>query len=227
MPSKEKKADVEEQMEATDDKVEIKRTENPEPETKTETSEETGETVEEEARADADAPESGDDSETNTEPAEETDADRIERLEKELAESNDKYVRLVAEFENFKRRNTQEMQSRFKFANQGLVTSILSGLDSLERAIEQAQEEENESLREFVTGIEMAKQQFYEAFAKNNIERIVPAGELFDPNKHEAMGVIETDEVEPDHIAMVFQAGYLLHDRVIRPAMVQVAKKSK
>jgi molecular chaperone GrpE len=71
----------------------------------------------------------------------------------------------------------------------------------------------------------MAKQLFYEALAKNNIERIVPKGELFDPNKHEAMGVIDTDEIEPDHIAEVFQAGYILHERVIRPAMVQVVKK--
>jgi molecular chaperone GrpE len=73
--------------------------------------------------------------------------------------------------------------------------------------------------------VDMVLQQFYEAFAKHHIERIFPRGEPFDPNRHEAVSVIETDAVEPDHIAAVFQAGYILHDRVIRPAMVQVAKK--
>ena len=104
--------------------------------------------------------------------------------------------------------------------------NIITGLDNLERAINQAKEEGgNEQLKEFLTGIEMVQQQLFEALEKNNIERIFPKGEPFDPNKHEAMGVIETDEIQPDHIAEVFQAGYMLYDRVIRPAMVQVAKK--
>ncbi len=147
------------------------------------------------------------------------------RHKNELAEKNEKYMRLAAEFENFKKRSNQEMQTRFKFASQSLALNIISGLDNLERALEQAKEEENEQLKEFVRGIEMVQQQLYEALEKNNIERIYPKGEQFDPNHHEAMGIIETEEVEPDHIAEVFQAGYILHDRVIRPAMVQVAKK--
>jgi len=230
MSSQENTVENQEREEATDDKVEIKRADSPETEEASgkvseKTLEESSSPEEEQDSTEDEQAETPDDSEDASE--EETDTMRVERLESELVDSKDKYIRLMAEFENFKRRSTQEMQSRFKFANQSLVSSMLSGLDSLERAIEQAQEEENESLKEFVTGIEMAKQQFYEAFSKNNIERIVPKGELFDPNRHEAMGVIDTDEVEPDHVAEVFQAGYLLHDRVIRPAMVQVAKKNK
>jgi molecular chaperone GrpE len=151
--------------------------------------------------------------------------DETSKMREALAEVNDKYIRLLAEFENFKRRSTQELQTRFRYANQGLALSIISGLDNLERAIAQANEEENESLKEFVTGVEMVLQQFYDAFAKNDIERIFPIRESFDPNRHEAVSVVETDAVAPDHIAEVFQAGYILHDRVIRPAMVQVAKK--
>jgi molecular chaperone GrpE len=117
------------------------------------------------------------------------------------------------------------MQSRIKFASQPLALNIITGLDNLERALEQAKEEENEQLKEFVRGVEMVQQHLFEALKQNNIERVYPKGEQFDPNKHEAMGVIETDDIEPDHIAEVFQAGYFLHDRVIRPAMVQVAKK--
>ncbi|MCP4754214.1 MAG: nucleotide exchange factor GrpE [Proteobacteria bacterium] len=156
---------------------------------------------------------------------EETQEEMEVRFKSELAEKDDKYMRLLAEFENFKRRTNQEMQSRFKFASQPLALSIVSGLDGLERAIAQAKEEENEQLKEFVVGIEMVQQQLYDALRKNNIERSFPKGELFDPNQHEAMGVVETDDIEPDHVAEVFQAGYILHDRVIRPAMVQVAKK--
>jgi molecular chaperone GrpE len=151
--------------------------------------------------------------------------DVIESLKKEVAEKEDKFLRLQAELENFKRRNAQEMKTRFKFAGQALALSILPGLDNLERALEQAKDEESEQMKEFITGIEMVRQQFYEAFKQHHIERVFPLNEPFNPNVHEAMGVIETDEVEPDHISQVFQAGYMYHDRVIRPAVVQVAKK--
>ena len=161
--------------------------------------------------------------------AEEEPEETLETLDakykKELADKDDKFMRLAAEFENYKKRTTQEMQSRIKFASQPLALNIITGLDNLERALVQAKEEENEQLKEFVRGVEMVQQQLFEALKQNNIERVYPKGEPFDPNKHEAMGVIETDEIEPDHIAEVFQAGYFLHDRVIRPAMVQVAKK--
>jgi molecular chaperone GrpE len=175
-------------------------------------------------------PENSDESsELTTEPEEETveesEQDIIQRLEKEIGEKNDKYLRLQAEFENFKRRNSQEMKSRIKFAGQPMALSFLSGLDNLERALDQAKAEESEPMKEFITGIEMVQQLFYDAFKQHHIERIYPMSEPFDPNKHEAMGVVETEEVEPDHITQVFQAGYIYHDRVIRPAVVQVAKK--
>ncbi|MFH2133367.1 MAG: nucleotide exchange factor GrpE [bacterium] len=219
------KENKEEKVDATDDRVEIKHPDSP-VEIRGEAPAQTQKTVSEQPEMGEEAvAEAAQAEETEVVAEEETDASRAERLQRELGEMNDKYLRLVAEFENFKRRNTQEMQTRFKFANQSLVTSLLSGIDTLERAIEQSRDETNDSLKEFVTGIEMAMQQFNDAFSNNHVERIVPKGELFDPNKHEAMGVINTDDVEPDHIAEVFQAGYLLHDRVIRPAMVQVAKK--
>ncbi len=162
--------------------------------------------------------------EINPEPEETLESLKAD-FQKELADKNDKFMRLAAEFENYKKRTTQEMQSRIKFASQPLALNIITALDNLERALVQANEEENEQLKEFVRGVEMVQQQLFEALKQNNIERVDPKGEPFDPNKHEAMGVIETDEIEPDHIAEVFQAGYFLHDRVIRPAMVQVAKK--
>ncbi len=152
-------------------------------------------------------------------------ADAINTLKQAISEKEDKFIRLQAELENFKRRNAQEIKIRFKFAGQALALSMLPGLDNLERAIEQAKDEGNAQMKEFITGIEMVQQQFFEALKQHSIERIFPVNEPFDPNIHEAMGIIETDDVKPDHISQVFQAGYMYHDRVIRPAVVQVAKK--
>ena len=207
---------------ASPDSVEIEKTVDVIPEETVE--------IENDGSSDTETPENptedaGKEEESEEESVEESEQDIIQRLEQEIADKNDKYLRLQAEFENFKRRNFQEMKSRIKFAAQPMALSFLSGLDNLERALDQAQVEESEPMKEFITGIEMVQQQFHEAFKQHHIERIHPMNEPFDPNKHEAMGVIETDEVEPDHIAQVFQAGYIYHDRVIRPAVVQVAKK--
>jgi molecular chaperone GrpE len=215
---------------ATADEKTMKKTveeDSPEVDEASQADSEQEETAQDNAENIASEDESGGDDQTVEEA--EKEPETIEELEArykdELAGKDDKYIRLVAEFDNFKKRSTQEMQTRFKFASQQLGLNIISGLDNLERALVQAQEEENEQLKEFVRGVEMVQQQLYDALKHNNIERFYPKGELFDPNQHEAMGVVETEEVEPDHVAEVFQAGYIMHDRVIRPAMVQVAKK--
>ncbi len=163
--------------------------------------------------------------EDEQEALEEEELDPVTKLENKLKEQEDKYIRLLAELENFKRRSQQETRNKLKFAGQNLATDIIPGLDNLERAIEHAKEENNEQLSEFIKGVEMVQQTFYEALSKNSIERQFPEKEPFDPNHHEAVGVVQTDEIQPEHVAQVFQAGYIMHDRVIRPAMVQVAKK--
>lgn len=206
---------LEEDSEVTVEDVELEKADSAK--TDSDADQSSVEDVEQAQQEDEDTPDSDE---------EETVDDLKEKHQVELKERDDKYIRLAAEFENYKKRTTQEMQTRFKFANQSFALSLISGLDNLERALTQAQEEdENEQLKEFIRGMEMVQQQFFDALKQNNIERVMPKGELFDPNKHEAMGVVDTDEVEPDHITEVFQAGYFLHDRVIRPAMVQVAKK--
>ena len=152
------------------------------------------------------------------------DREMISHLKGKIKENEDKYLRLVAEFENFKRRSSQETQKRFKFASQGLALNIIEGLDSLELAVQHAKDEESEQMQEFVSGIEMVKQQLFDALKKSNIERIYPLDEAFDPNKHEALGVIASENIKPGNIAAVFKAGYVYHERVIRPAAVQVVK---
>lgn len=148
-----------------------------------------------------------------------------EKLQKELDAQKEQYLRLLAEFENFKKRSTAESQTRLKYANQSLVSELINGMDNLERAVKHADVEDASAFGEFIKGVEMVQQQLFDGLTKFNIIRIYPKGEKFDPNQHEAVGVVESESVEPDHVAEVFQAGYLIHDRVIRPAMVQVVKK--
>ncbi|OGH00070.1 MAG: nucleotide exchange factor GrpE [Candidatus Lambdaproteobacteria bacterium RIFOXYD1_FULL_56_27] len=139
----------------------------------------------------------------------------------------DRLLRQAAEFENYKKRALAETQNRLKYGPADLIRDLLTGLDNLERALAHAQEQSkgNEALSQFVSGIAMVQTQLFETLRKNNVERIYPLGEKFDPNLHEAVGMVASSEFQNDHVALVMQAGYKLHERVIRPSMVQVARK--
>ncbi len=143
--------------------------------------------------------------------------------EKEYRELYDKYVRLHAEFENFKKRITKDKQEAIRFANQALIKEILPFVDNLERSLEHVSESKNiEALKE---GIEMTIQHFLKVLEKSGLEPIKAKGEPFDPNLHEAIMQVETDEVGPNRVVDELQRGYKLHGRVIRPATVSVSKK--
>ena len=164
--------------------------------------------------------------ETENENSEEkTDEDIVVELTEQLQLAEDKYKRLYAEFENYKKRSRQETQNLLKYAQQELGKSIFPSLDNMERAINHAKEDKNDVTNEFVKGIEMVHKELLTALEENDFSLIEAKGETFDPTKHEAMGMIETDEVQPNHVVNVFQPGYMLHDRLLRPAMVQVARK--
>ncbi|SRR3989339_571439 len=150
---------------------------------------------------------------------------QLNLLKGELAQAKDQYIRSLAELENFKRRKNEETKDRLKYSTQGLAKAVIIGLDNLELALNQAQPGEHEQFASFIKGIEMVKVHLLDSLSKNDIQRFDPKGEKFDPNRHEALGMIETSEVPDGHVAGVMQAGYLLHDRVIRPARVQVGKK--
>lgn len=198
-----------------------------------ETTEDVLETTEEEATEgevlEADAPDAeasdAEEAEEELDELGQKDAE-IEKLTAELQVAKDMYVRNHAELENFKRRKTEEAKERLKYASSGMARDLIQGLDNLELALSHANPEEDEQFKNFVQGIEMVKGQLAEALKKNNVERIDPIGEVFDPNRHEAVGMVDKEGVEDGAVAEVLQAGYLLHDRVIRPAMVQVCKKS-
>lgn len=145
-------------------------------------------------------------------------------MEKRLRSKDDQFLRLNAEFENYKRRMTKENADRLKYYHIGLVKELLPALDSLERAIEHGQKE-NTTVEAILEGIQMVYKLNQEALEKFSIKKIKAVGEAFDPSIHQAVGTVESEEIPEDHVVDEFQVGYLLHDRVVRPAMVRVSKK--
>lgn len=147
--------------------------------------------------------------------------EKIKMLETEKEELNDRLLRLQAEFENFKKRTNRERIDERKYKSQDLATALLPVLDNFERAL---QVEVNEANKSIVDGITMVYNQFLEAFEAEGIEEIETENKPFDPNVHHAVMQIEDDEYESNIVVEQLQKGYVIKDRVIRPAMVKVNK---
>ena len=137
-------------------------------------------------------------------------------------ETYEKYLRLHAEFDNFKKRMTKDKAEAIRFANQGLIEEILPFVDNLERSLQHADESGN--FNALKDGILMTLKQLLKALEKAGLEPIKAEGEPFNPEVHEAIMQVEADEVASNHVVEEFQKGYKLHGRVIRPATVTVSK---
>ena len=136
-----------------------------------------------------------------------------------------RYLRVNAEFENYKKRMIRESSDRLKFFNLDLIKELLPSLDNLERAISHAKID-NTDVESMIEGVEMVNKMTHEVFEKFGVSRVNTVGEVFDPNIHQAVGVVESDSVPENHVVEECLGGYLLHDRIIRPAMVRVSGKS-
>lgn len=146
---------------------------------------------------------------------------RIEELSNEKEELLDGLLRLKAEFENYRKRMLKEQTRILDTAEAGLVKKLLTVIDNLERAVENSAGQAGANgLRE---GVEMVLGQMVETLEKEGLEVIDPEGELFDPEHHEAMMVIETDECPEDTVVEVTQKGYRFKGVLLRPALVNVA----
>lgn len=143
----------------------------------------------------------------------------------ELEASQDKMVRMLAEKENSIRRLNTELEKAGKFAVSKLTQDLLAVLDSLELSL-QAIPAENEALQSFRQGIEMTLSMLLNTLEKQGVKAVNPLHEKFDPNFHEAISMQEHPEFSAGTVINVFQKGYLLHERVIRPAMVVVSKEA-
>lgn len=140
----------------------------------------------------------------------------------EIQALNDKYLRLAAEFENFKRRAQRDQSDTVRFANEKLLKDLLPTIDNLERAIACGREQtDNNGLLE---GVELTYKQFLDTLEKVGVKQVVSVGEPFDPAKHQAVGQVESSNVPENCVVDEYQKGYFLQERILRPAMVTVAK---
>jgi molecular chaperone GrpE len=157
----------------------------------------------------------------------------IEELNKELEDAKqkandnwDKLVRMQAEMENLKRRAQKDLEDAHKFALTSFAKELLPVVDSLVLGL-QAATGESDDVKKFREGSELTIKQFDSLFAKFNIVAIDPVGQSFNPEQHQAMLMQEVEGAEPNTVVNVFQKGYLLNGRLLRPAMVVVAKPAE
>lgn len=135
----------------------------------------------------------------------------------------DKLLRLQADFENYKKRLDREKADFIRYANEGLIVGLLNILDDFERAVDSAKN--SNDAKTLLQGVEIIRQHFQEALEERGLIKIDPKGQPFDPEKHEAVTHIETDEYPEDTVVEVLRKGYGLGDKILRPAVVKVAKK--
>lgn len=155
-------------------------------------------------------------------PVESSEASQIADLEAKVAELEDKLLRSQAEIQNIQQRHAREMQNVRKYDGQKLAGAVLPAVDNLERALQV--EADDTVTKQIKTGVEMTLKTLVQALADNGISATGEVGEAFDPTKHQAIQSVESEDVASDEIAAVLQKGYMIQDRVLRPAMVAVAK---
>lgn len=143
----------------------------------------------------------------------------LEKLQKEFEEHKQQHLRVLAEYDNFRKRSQNEKNAIYNNAVSDTVQAILPIADNIERALSQ----ENASAEDMKKGVEMIENQIKACFEKLGLEEMGQVGETFDPNLHNAVAHIEDESLGENVIAAVYQKGYKLGDRVVRHAMVQVA----
>lgn len=148
---------------------------------------------------------------------------KLEQATNQAVEEKDRALRTVAEMENLRRRTALDVEKAHKFALEKFASELLPVLDNLERTLQVA-DKTNEAVKPLLEGVELTLKSMANSVAKFGVIAIDPQGQLFDPNQHQAMSMIEKPDVAPNTVIAVMQKGYELNGRVIRPAMVMVSK---
>lgn len=150
--------------------------------------------------------------------------DRVAELEKQLADAKDQTLRAMAEAENTRRRAIKEREDAMKYGTTALAKELLGVADNLRRALEAAGTVEGDAAKNLVVGIEATERQLLGAFERVGIKKLEPQGEKFDPNFHRVMVELENTGQAAGTVVQVMQPGYAIHDRLLREALVAVAK---
>ena len=153
--------------------------------------------------------------------------DRLAEVEQQLADAKQQTLYAQAETQNVRRRLEQEKQAATAYAVTGFARDMLAVKDNFDRALAAMPEElrQDERIKSLIAGIEATGRELASVFQRNGITRIEAMGQPLDPNRHQAMVEIPNDEAEPGTIVQEMQAGYMIKDRLLRPALVGVAKK--
>lgn len=166
----------------------------------------------------ADTQSEGDSSEVNSEVS--ALEAKVAELEKKVEEADNRYLRLQADFDNSRRRAKLDREASEKYRAQSLVSDLLPALDNFERALQSNSDDSN--VQSLLQGMEMVYRSLIEALKKEGVEQIEAVGQVFDPQFHQAVMQVEEEGYDSNVVVEEFQKGYLLKDRVIRPAMVKV-----
>ena len=143
----------------------------------------------------------------------------------ELSKLQDRYIRLAADLDNFRRRALREREEAHQFGHQNLVKDLLATVDNLARAIEHARQSEAGDLESLLQGVELVERELLATLTKHGLGVISAEGERFDPSLHEAMAQVEDESADEGTVVQVLQRGYVLRDRLLRAARVVVSKR--
>jgi molecular chaperone GrpE len=163
-----------------------------------------------------------------TEQAADAPADLLAEAQREAADYKDKLLRTLAEMENLRRRTAREVSDARVYGIASFARDVLAVADNMHRALEaigpELREQGDAKTKSLIEGVELTERELLNALEKNGVRKFSPQGEKFDPNVHQAMFEVPGADVPPGHVAQVMQAGYMIGERVLRPAMVGVAK---
>lgn len=148
---------------------------------------------------------------------------QLQQKEEEARANYDRFLRERAELENFRKRTQRDTAEALRFACEPLIRELLPVVDNLERALEHA-DGNGQSVLE---GVRLVLKSLLDILERHGVKRLQALGELFDPSRHQAMAEVESSEHEPNHVVEQHHTGYLLHDRLLRPALVTVAKRKE
>lgn len=172
------------------------------------------------AEEQADNPQNEQSAPLNEENQEVADSSKVAELEAKLEEAENRYLRLQADFDNFRRRSRLDLEASAKYRAQSLVTDLLPAIDNFERAMQM--ETDNEQAKSLLKGMDMVYQSLLGALKKEGVEQIEAVGQEFDPHRHQAVMQDNDENYGSNIVVAELQKGYILKDRVIRPSMVKV-----
>jgi molecular chaperone GrpE len=158
-------------------------------------------------------------------------ADPVAAAKREAAEYKDRLLRTLAEMENLRKRTEREVADARLYGIASFAREVLAVADNMHRALAaispELREQGDAQVKVLIEGVELTERELLKALEKSGVKKFSPQGEKFDPNVHQAMFELESADAPPGHVAQVIQAGYMIGDRVLRPAMVAVAKAAK